>query len=109
MATKFDSRGPSQCCQALAADPGHGCQLQVMRSLQVIEREREREKAVMDQGLGRRSCEPATLPRLGCQPIFLERRSLASNGQAALLRSGGCSARQLLHAQMAHKKHRLTA
>jgi hypothetical protein len=48
MATKLDSRGPSQCCQALAVDPEGGCQLQVMRSLQII----ESEKAVRDQGLG---------------------------------------------------------
>jgi len=49
------SRGPSQCCQALAGRswawlpaPGHGAFPAGHR-----EREREREKAVMDQGLGR--------------------------------------------------------
>ena len=47
-----------QYSQAIAADPGDGCQLQDMRPLYVI----ECEEAVMDQGPGRRGSQSVTFP-----------------------------------------------
>jgi hypothetical protein len=68
IARHFTTHQTIEHCQALSADPRDGCQLQVMRALQII----ESEQAVVDQGAGSSRSQPVTFPRLGHQPVLFK-------------------------------------